>query len=169
MRMPPQFLLPTHFMKRSDLADLLRKETKQLLSRIAMEIQTQTEHLLLLTQAPRHHTPRDVTDPGAQVIQLLPPSWNFSWSPSHFYMIQHGLAKALVILHLCASLPFSVSAGNTRKSTEMPYEVLLFCFVFSFFLFWREIENSRNLLSEPVFIRFLAQVFGESSNFFFLN
>lgn len=135
MRMPPQFLLPTHPMKRSDLADLLRKETKQLLRRIAMEIQTQTEHLLLLTQAPRHHTARDVTDPGAQLIQLLPPSWNFSWSPSHFYMIQLGLAITLSWFCMCVSLPFSVSAGNTRKSTEMPYEGLLFCFFFHSFFF----------------------------------
>lgn len=137
MRMPPQFLLPTHFMKRSDLADLLRKETKQLLSRIAMEIQTQTEHLLLLTQAPRHHTPRDVTDPGAQVIQLLLPSWNFSWSPSHFYMIQHGLGITLSWFCICVRLcPSLFQLGNTRKSTEMPYEGLLFCvsfFILSFF------------------------------------
>lgn len=97
-------------------------------------------------------------------LKLLLKSKSFLYDPAWSW------DNALVILHLCASLPFSVSAGEYKKEYwNAIWRVVVLCFFFHSFFFWREIENSRNLLSEPVFIRFLAQVFGESSNFFFLN
>lgn len=67
--------------------------------------------------------------------------WDLAWSYSN----------AVIILNLFVTLPFSVSAGNRSRNAEMPYEKL--CLVS---LFWWEIEYSRNFLSDPFFIRFLA-------------